>query len=70
MEDGMKTVPASVGVKERWIAISKLVDNKNPKECYERFRVLCAKMKAAKEAGAAKSASAGANKDDQSEFFS
>lgn len=47
MEKGMKEVPASVPTKERWIKIAEGVDGKTPKECFTRFKELCAKAKAA-----------------------
>jgi hypothetical protein len=43
----MKTVPASVGTKERWIRIADLVHGKTPKECFERFKTLCSEAKEA-----------------------
>lgn len=45
MEEGMKTHPASMNTKERWIAISEMVDGKTPKECFARFKELCEKAK-------------------------
>jgi hypothetical protein len=32
--------------KLRWEKISEEVTNKTPKECYERFKEICAKVKA------------------------
>lgn len=46
MEQGMKTVPASVPAKERWVKIGDLVDGKTPKECFERFKEIVSKLKA------------------------
>lgn len=45
METGMREVPSSVAVKERWIKIADGVDGKTAKECYTRFKELCAKAK-------------------------
>lgn len=45
MEKGMKEVPASVPTKERWIKIAEGVDGKTAKECFTRFKELCAKAK-------------------------
>ena len=45
MEEGMKQFPASMAAKERWIAISKVVEGKTPKECFARFKDLCDKAK-------------------------
>lgn len=42
----MKTVPASVPTKERWVKIAELVDGKTPKECFERYKEIVAKLKA------------------------
>ena len=47
MENGMKEIPASVPTKERWIQIAEGVDGKTAKECFARFKELCAKAKAA-----------------------
>jgi hypothetical protein len=49
MEQGMKTVPATVPTKERWIQIAALVDGKTPKECFERFKEIVSKLKAKQE---------------------
>jgi len=38
----MREYPASIPVKLRWIKISEKVDGKNAKECYERFKEICA----------------------------
>lgn len=45
MESGIKAVPASVPVKERFIKIAEGVDGKTAKECFMRFKELCAKAK-------------------------
>ena len=45
LEEGMKEFKADVEVKERWISIATKVDGKNPKQCFERFKDLCAKAK-------------------------
>ena len=42
----MKAVPGSVPTKERWTKIADMVDDKTPKECFERFKEICAKIKA------------------------
>lgn len=44
----MKKVPASVATKERWIQIADGVQGRTPKECFTRFKDLCAKAKALK----------------------
>jgi hypothetical protein len=41
----MREFPGSIPVKERWIKISEKVDFKTPKECYERFKEICAMIK-------------------------
>lgn len=46
MEKGMREVPASVPTKERWIKIAEGVEGKTAKECFTRFKELCAKTKA------------------------
>ena len=43
----MKTVPSTIATKERWVQIAGLVDEKTPKECFTRFKELCAAAKAA-----------------------
>jgi len=48
MEEGMRKVPSTVATKERWIQIAAMVDGKTPKECFTRFKELCAKAKAQK----------------------
>lgn len=47
MEKGMREVPSTVPTKERWIKIAEGVDGKTAKECFTRFKELCAKAKAA-----------------------
>ena len=42
----MKTHPATIATKERWIKISEGVNGKSAKECFTRFKDLCAKAKA------------------------
>lgn len=44
----IKTIPASVPGKERWIQIAEGVDGKTAKECNTRFKELVAKSKAAR----------------------
>ena len=43
----MKLIPSTVATKERWIQIDESVDGKTPKECFTRFKELCAAAKAA-----------------------
>jgi len=45
----MREFPASIPVKERWIKISEKVDGKSAKECYERFKEICAMIKKSQE---------------------
>lgn len=45
LEAGMKQFGKELGPKARWIAVAKLVEGKEPKECFERFKELCAKTK-------------------------
>jgi hypothetical protein len=49
MEKGMKAVPGSVATKERWIQIGAMVEGKAAKDCFERFKIICARLKADKE---------------------
>ena len=49
LEFGMREVPATIAAKERWIKIAESVDGKTAKECFVRFRELCAKTKACEE---------------------
>jgi hypothetical protein len=46
MEQGMKTIPATVATKERWLKIAEGVDGRTAKECFARFKELCAAAKA------------------------
>ena len=46
LEEGMRQIGANVPTKERWTQIAGLVTDKTPKQCYERFKELCAKAKA------------------------
>lgn len=41
----MREFPGSMPVKERWIKIAEKVEGKSAKECYERFKEICAKLK-------------------------
>ena len=41
----MKTVDPKLPTKEKWIAIAELVDGKTPKECFERYKSIVAKLK-------------------------
>ena len=34
----MREYPGTLPIKERWVKISRVVDGKSAKECYERFR--------------------------------
>jgi hypothetical protein len=45
----MKAVPGSVATKERWIKIGGMVEGKTPKDSFERFKVICARLKTEKE---------------------
>ena len=45
MEAGMKKFPGSIPTKERWVKIAEEVDGKTAKECYTRFKEICAKLK-------------------------
>lgn len=41
----MRQFTASMPVKERWLKISELVDGKEPKQCFERFKEIVSKIK-------------------------
>lgn len=41
----MREFPGSLPVKERFIKIAEKVENKTAKECYERFKEICAMVK-------------------------
>lgn len=41
----MREFPGTLPVKERWIKISEKVEGKSAKECYERFKEICARVK-------------------------
>jgi len=41
----MREFPASIATKERWISIASRVAGKTPKECFQRYKDLCAKAK-------------------------
>ena len=41
----MRNFPSSMPVKERWVKIAETVEDKTAKECYERFKEICAKLK-------------------------
>jgi hypothetical protein len=45
MEQGMKSVSSSLATKVRWIAIAELVDGKNAKECFTRYKEIVARLK-------------------------
>jgi hypothetical protein len=40
MVEGLKQVPQTVATKERFIQISEMVEGKNAKECFERFKLI------------------------------
>ena len=48
----MRDFPGSIPVKERWIKIAEKVEGKTAKECYERFKEICALLKKQQEATA------------------
>lgn len=53
MEAAMKTFPASIPTKQRWVQIGGEVDGMSAKSCFARFKAIAAKLKeekAAKEA--------------------
>ena len=41
----MKEFGANIPTKERWIQIAETVTDKTAKQCYARFKELCAKAK-------------------------
>lgn len=41
----MRTYGSNLPVKERWIKIAEVVQEKSAKQCYERFKELCALIK-------------------------
>lgn len=41
----MREYPGSMPVKERFIKIAEKVEGKTAKECYERFKEICAMIK-------------------------
>lgn len=41
----MKTFGTSIAAKERWISIAGTVTDKTAKECFTRYKELCAKAK-------------------------
>ena len=45
LEDGMREFPGTIPVKERWVKIAEKVEGKSAKECYERFKEICAMLK-------------------------
>lgn len=49
----MREFPASMAPKERWVKIAATVTGKAPKECFERFKYIVAKVKKTQEAAAA-----------------
>jgi len=53
MEAAMKTFPASIPTKQRWVQIGGEVDGMSAKSCFARFKAIAQKLKeekAAKEA--------------------
>ena len=49
MEAAMKKFASTMATKERWIAIAGVVDGKNAKDCFARYKSIVAKLKAKKE---------------------
>ena len=45
LENAMREFPGSIAVKERFIKIAEKVEGKTAKECYERFKEICARVK-------------------------
>jgi DnaJ family protein C protein 2 len=45
LEAGMRQHPGTMPVKERWIKIAEGVEGKSAKECYERYKEICAQLK-------------------------
>lgn len=45
MEAGMKTFPASMPTKDRWLKIAEVVDGKVARECFERFKLIVSQTK-------------------------
>lgn len=41
----MREFPGSMPAKERWMKIAESVEGKGPKECYDRFKEICAMLK-------------------------
>jgi DnaJ family protein C protein 2 len=48
LEDALRKYPASMDKAERWSSVAKEVEGKTKKQCIERFKVLRAKVAAAK----------------------
>ncbi len=48
MEQGMRKYGADLPAKERWVKIAGEVDDKAPKECFERFKEIREKLKTGK----------------------
>mmetsp|Transcript_10645 Transcript_10645/g.16233 ORF Transcript_10645/g.16233 Transcript_10645/m.16233 type:complete len:155 (+) Transcript_10645:1394-1858(+) len=46
LEKGMREVPTTLATKERWLKVADLVDGKSAKECFGRYKELCASAKA------------------------
>jgi len=45
MEDAMKNVDKTLPLKEKWISIGQMVDGKNAKDCFMRYKIIVAKLK-------------------------
>ena len=41
----MREFPTTMPAKERWVKIAEKVDGKSAKECFERFKEICALLK-------------------------
>lgn len=41
----MREFPSTMPAKERWVKIAEKVDGKSAKECFERFKEICALLK-------------------------
>jgi len=41
----MRQHPGTMPVKERWIKVAEGVEGKSAKECYERYKEICAQLK-------------------------
>ena len=50
LEGGMRKYGKDMDAKERWTKIAAEVEGKTPKECFERFKEICARLKKKKDA--------------------